>query len=152
MSCGQRPFWTLHYVPARPSCKRRAIAMVGTSGRSPAPWAPPSKALGRHQRRTQRAEALIASMYLAGVNTRRVERALGSLFWTLLPSGQILMHKLDGWAIVSQPIQPINHQGIQWPVLSLRHRPVHASLSSRSSGCNKDCQPKRNPLTNSGPI
>ncbi len=37
--------------------------------------------------------------------------AVPMLPWTLLPSGQILMHKLDGWAIVPQSIQPINHQG-----------------------------------------
>ncbi len=39
-----------------------------------------SKALRAYQRRTRAAEALIASAYLAGVNTRRVRRALAALF------------------------------------------------------------------------
>jgi putative transposase len=39
-----------------------------------------SKALRRHPRLTKRAEALIAGTYLAGTNTRRVRRALVSLF------------------------------------------------------------------------
>ena len=39
-----------------------------------------SKALARYQRLTRRAEALIAAVYLAGTNTRRVKRALFGLF------------------------------------------------------------------------
>lgn len=39
-----------------------------------------SKALARYQRLTKRAEALIAAVYLAGTNTRRVKRALFGLF------------------------------------------------------------------------
>jgi transposase-like protein len=39
-----------------------------------------SKALPRYQRLTKKAEALIASVYLAGTNTRRVKRALVGLF------------------------------------------------------------------------
>lgn len=39
-----------------------------------------SKALGAYQRRTKAADALIASSYLAGTNTRRVRRALAALF------------------------------------------------------------------------
>ena len=39
-----------------------------------------SKALRAYQRRTKAADALIASSYLAGVNTRRVRRALAALF------------------------------------------------------------------------
>ena len=39
-----------------------------------------SKALRAYQRRTIVADALIAGAYLAGTNTRRVRRALGSLF------------------------------------------------------------------------
>lgn len=39
-----------------------------------------SKALPRYQRLTRKAEALIASVYLAGTNTRRVKRALFGLF------------------------------------------------------------------------
>ena len=39
-----------------------------------------SQALRAYQRRTQAAEALIAGAYFAGVNTRRVRRALAALF------------------------------------------------------------------------
>jgi len=39
-----------------------------------------SKALRAYQRRTRTADALIASVYLAGTNTRRVKRALAALF------------------------------------------------------------------------
>jgi putative transposase len=39
-----------------------------------------SQALRAYQRRTKAADALIASTYLAGTNTRRVRRALGALF------------------------------------------------------------------------
>lgn len=43
-----------------------------------------SKALPRYQRLTKRVEGLIASVYLAGTNTRRVKRALFALFkWTV---------------------------------------------------------------------
>ncbi len=39
-----------------------------------------SKALPRYQRLTRTAEALVASVYLSGTNTRRVKRALFALF------------------------------------------------------------------------
>jgi transposase-like protein len=39
-----------------------------------------SKTLRAYQRRTLAADALIASTYLAGTNTRRVRRALAALF------------------------------------------------------------------------
>jgi putative transposase len=39
-----------------------------------------SRALTRYARRTRQVEALIAGAYLAGVNTRRVRRALAALF------------------------------------------------------------------------
>ena len=39
-----------------------------------------SKALRAYQRRTKAADALIASTYLSGTNTRRVRRALAALF------------------------------------------------------------------------
>jgi transposase-like protein len=39
-----------------------------------------SATLPRHARMTRQTEALIASAYLAGTNTRRVKRALGALF------------------------------------------------------------------------
>ncbi len=39
-----------------------------------------SRAVPRHQRLTKKAEALIAAVYLAGTNPRRVKRALFGLF------------------------------------------------------------------------
>ena len=50
---------------------------VGESGKT-TEWR--SKALPRYQRLTRKAEALIASVHLAGTNTRRVKRALYGLF------------------------------------------------------------------------
>lgn len=53
-------------------------ARVATEDGMTAEWR--SKALPRYQRLTKKAEALIASVYLAGTNTRRVKRALYGLF------------------------------------------------------------------------
>ncbi len=53
-------------------------ARLATEDGTTAEWR--SKALRRYQRLTKRAEALIASVYLAGTNTRRVKRALSALF------------------------------------------------------------------------
>jgi len=53
-------------------------ARLAGEGGTTAEWR--SKALRRYQRLTRRAEALIASAYLAGTNTRRVKRALSALF------------------------------------------------------------------------
>ena len=53
-------------------------ARVVTEDGKTAEWR--SKALPRYQRLTKKAEALIASVYLAGTNTRRVKRALYGLF------------------------------------------------------------------------
>lgn len=51
--------------------------LVGEDGRT-GEWR--SKSLRRYQRLTKKAEALIASVYLSGTNTRRVKRALFGLF------------------------------------------------------------------------
>lgn len=51
--------------------------MIDEDGRA-SEWR--SKALRRYQRLTKKAEALIAAVYLAGTNTRRVKRALFGLF------------------------------------------------------------------------
>jgi transposase-like protein len=51
--------------------------LVGDDGRT-GEWR--SKSLRRYQRLTKKAVALIASVYLAGTNTRRVKRALFGLF------------------------------------------------------------------------
>ena len=51
--------------------------LVGPDGKT-TEWK--SRSLRAYQRRTQAAEALIASAYLAGTNTRRVRRALAAVF------------------------------------------------------------------------
>jgi putative transposase len=53
-------------------------ARIAAEGGRTVEWR--SKALRAYQRRTKAAEALIASTYLAGTNTRRVRRALAALF------------------------------------------------------------------------
>jgi putative transposase len=53
-------------------------ARIATGAGKTTEWR--SKALRAYQRRTQAADALIASSYLAGTNTRRVRRVLGALF------------------------------------------------------------------------
>src|SRR6266567_3222814 len=53
-------------------------ARLTTSEGGSAEWK--SQALRAYQRRTLAADALIASTYLAGTNTRRVRRALAALF------------------------------------------------------------------------
>src|ERR1035437_10245701 len=53
-------------------------ARLNTAEGKTAEWK--SKALRAYQRRTLAADALIASTYLAGTNTRRVRRALAALF------------------------------------------------------------------------
>jgi transposase-like protein len=53
-------------------------ARLNTADGTTSEWK--SQALRAYQRRTLAADALIASTYLAGTNTRRVRRALGALF------------------------------------------------------------------------
>src|SRR4051794_36551700 len=53
-------------------------ARIAAEGGGTVEWR--SKALRAYQRRTKAAEALIASTYLAGTNTRRVRRGLAALF------------------------------------------------------------------------
>ena len=51
-----------------------------------------SQALRAYQRRTLAADALIVSSYLAGVNTRRVRRALAALFGGAVGKDLSLIH------------------------------------------------------------
>jgi putative transposase len=67
-----------------------------------------SAALRAYQRRTLAAEALIAGAYLAGVNTRRVRRALAALF-----SGAV------GKDIVSRTWRKVNGDWDAWNSRSL---------------------------------
>jgi hypothetical protein len=54
-----------------------------------------SRALRAYQRRTLAADVLIASCYLAGTNTRRVRRALASLFAGAVSKDTVSRARLD---------------------------------------------------------
>ena len=95
-----------------------------------------SEALPRYARRTRQVEALIASAYLAGTNTRRVKRALAALFdgavgkdvvsrtWRKLKTDWDAWNKRDlaGEDIVRLILDgtdaPISVKGLLWPYLS----------------------------------
>jgi putative transposase len=72
-----------------------------------------SQALRAYQRRTRAAEALIASAYLAGVNTRRVRRALTALF-----GGAV------GKDIVSRTWRKVKADWESWNARSLADEPI----------------------------
>jgi putative transposase len=72
-----------------------------------------SPALRAYQRRTHTAEALIASAYLAGVNTRRVRRALAALF-----GGAV------GKDIVSRTWRKVKGDWDAWNARSLADEPI----------------------------
>ena len=72
-----------------------------------------SQALRAYQRRTRAAEALIASAYLAGVNTRRVRRALAALF-----GGAV------GKDIVSRTWRKVKGDWEAWNARSLADEPI----------------------------
>ncbi|HEY7246160.1 MAG TPA: IS256 family transposase [Xanthobacteraceae bacterium] len=72
-----------------------------------------SKALRAYQRRTLTADALIASAYLAGTNTRRVRRALAALF-----RGAV------GKDIVSRVWRKIKSDWEAWNARSLADEPI----------------------------
>src|SRR3974377_2440061 len=72
-----------------------------------------SKALRAYQRRTLAADALIASAYLAGTNTRRVRRALKALFAEGVGKDVVsrvwrkVKSDWDAWNASSLPTEPI---------------------------------------------
>jgi hypothetical protein len=70
-------------------------ARLNGAGRKTTEWN--SQVLRAYQRRTLAADALIASTYLTGTNTRRVRRALKALF------GGAVGHKAVGWQGVGAP-------------------------------------------------
>ena len=72
-----------------------------------------AQALRAYQRRTRAAEALIASAYLAGVNTRRVRRALAALF-----GGAV------GKDIVSRTWRKVKGDWDAWNARSLADEPI----------------------------
>jgi transposase-like protein len=72
-----------------------------------------SKTLPAYQRRTQTADALIAGAYLAGTNTRRVRRALATLF-----NGAV------GKDVVSRVWRKVQGDWQAWNVRSLADEPI----------------------------
>jgi putative transposase len=72
-----------------------------------------SKALRVYQRRTQAADALIASVYLSGTNTRRMRRALATLF-----GGAI------GKDVVSRTWRKVKTDWDAWNARSLADEPI----------------------------
>jgi transposase-like protein len=72
-----------------------------------------SKALRAYQRRTMGADALIASVYLAGTNTRRVRRALAALF-----GGAV------GKDVVSRTWRKVKTDWDAWNARSLADEPI----------------------------
>lgn len=72
-----------------------------------------SKALRAYQRRTMAADALIASVYLAGTNTRRVRRALAALF-----GGAV------GKDVVSRTWRKVKTDWDAWNARSLADEPI----------------------------
>lgn len=72
-----------------------------------------SKGLRAYQRRTKAADALIASVYLSGTNTRRVRRALASLFGTAV-----------GKDVVSRTWRKVKSDWDAWNARSLADEPI----------------------------
>lgn len=72
-----------------------------------------SKSLRAYQRRTKAAEALIAGAYLAGTNTRRVRRALNSVF-----AGAV------GKDVVSRTWRKVKGDWDAWNARSLANEPI----------------------------
>ena len=84
--------------------------LVGEDGKT-TEWK--SQALRAYQRRTQAAEALIASAYLSGTNTRRVRRALAAVF-----------AKGVGKDIVSRTWRKVKGDWDGWNARSLTEEPI----------------------------
>src|SRR5438045_5797476 len=82
-----------------------------------------SQALRAYQRRTLAADALIASTYLAGTNTRRVRRALAALF-----GGAV------GKDTVSRTWRKVKSDWDAWNVRSLAEEPIVGLILERTVG------------------
>ncbi|MER8773061.1 IS256 family transposase [Mesorhizobium sp. M0960] len=85
-----------------------------------------SKALRAYQRRTMAADALIASSYLAGTNTRRVRRALAALFGGAIGKDVVsrtwrkVKTDWDAWNARSLADEPIVHLILDGTVVRVR--------------------------------
>src|SRR3954453_7740864 len=97
-------------------------ARIAAEGGGTVEWR--SKALRAYQRRTKAAEALIASTYLAGTNTRRVRRGLAALF-----GGAV------GKDVVSRTWRKIKTDWEAWNGRDLAAEPSGRLLPNRSCGC-----------------
>src|SRR4051794_5021827 len=101
-----------------------------------------SKALRAYQRRTLVADALIASTYLAGTNTRGVRRALGALFGGAVGKDTVsrVWRKVkgdwDAWNARSLAGEPIVRLILDGTVVRVRLDPKRPrSRCSSSSAC-----------------
>src|SRR5271163_2998979 len=94
-----------------------------------------SQALRAYQRRTLAADALIASTYLAGTNTRRVRRALGALFGgavgkdTVSRTWRKVKSDWDAWNTRSLAEEPIVRLILDGTVVRVRLDRKAASIS-----------------------
>jgi transposase-like protein len=84
--------------------------IIGEDGKT-AEWK--SKSLRAYQRRTKQAEALIAGAYLSGTNTRRVRRALSTVF-----KGAVSKD------VVSRTWRKVKGDWDAWNVRSLKDEPI----------------------------
>ena len=94
-----------------------------------------SKALRAYQRRTRAADALIASTYLSGTNTRRVRRALAALFGGAVSKDTVsrVWRKVrgdwDGWNTRSLAAEPIIRLILDGTVVRVRLDKKSTSIS-----------------------
>ena len=92
-----------------------------------------SKALRAYQRRTLTADALIASAYLAGTNTRRVRRALAALFRGAVSKDIVsrvwrkIKSDWDAWNERSLAAEPIVRLILDGTVVRVGHAGRHRS-------------------------
>jgi transposase-like protein len=94
-----------------------------------------SKALRAYQRRTRAADALIASTYLSGTNTRRVRRALAALFGGAVGKDTVsrVWRKVkgdwEGWNTRSLAAEPIIRLILDGTVVRVRLDKKSTSIS-----------------------
>src|SRR5262245_2632646 len=102
--------------------------LVGADGKT-SEWK--SKVLRAYQRRTLAADALIASAYLAGTNTRRVRRALKALFADGL-----------GKDVVSRVWRKVRSDWEAWNARSLARRRADRAVDPRRHGRSRPARSK----------
>lgn len=106
--------------------------IVGKDGKT-TEWK--SRALRAYQRRTRAADALIASTYLSGTNTRRVRRALAALFGGAVSKDTVsrVWRKVkgdwDAWNVRSLAAEPIIRLTLDGTVVRVRLDKKSTSIS-----------------------